>query len=118
MMLEKNYFDQPCDLSSLGALEKCTVRLSASYIAVGRVIDENTLVVDVLDRSEMADVLRVQPIVDFEIEAAHGMRLCGTALVSLGVSHTGQSNQRFLQATLMLKEAALIAQEGHLRWLT
>src|SRR5690349_18922238 len=92
MMLEMNSFERPCDFSDIGSLKKCVVRLGASYIAPGCVMDGSTLVVDVLDRSEMADVLRAEPLIDFEIEAPHGMQLSGTAFVSLGMSHNGQFN--------------------------
>ncbi len=115
----QNTFVRACDFSLLDSRSTCAVNLCARYIAKGRAVSDTQLVVEVLDQSEMADLLRATPHVDFEIDTEHGMTMFGQVFVEVGPSIIGTFGMRYLEVVLSLGDASLRdASVQTLRWMT
>ena len=79
--------------------------MGSTYIAQARFVAVDLIQVSVLDCSQVADTLRTQAKVAFEVNLGDTMRLCGTAIVSLGASYVGANNKRIIDVVLRLEEA-------------
>lgn len=114
-----SHFDSVYALSAVKNRASFPVRLGGNYIARGRLLSDDHIVVDILDESEMADLLRAQPQIDFEIETEPGIRILGSALARVGASRAGESQRRFVEVTLSLQTVMLNAvTDTGSRWLT
>jgi hypothetical protein len=95
-----------CNFSVLRHLSHFNVCLSSTYIASGRFISSDQIAVLILDHSEMADTLRAQSSVPFEIDLGDGRLLAGMASAKLGTTHAGNSGRRFIDVIFSLEEAS------------
>jgi hypothetical protein len=115
----KSQFQNCPDLSSLKNRRVLSVSLASSYIANGRIVNTDQLEVWVLDNSEIAETLRSEPAVDFEVSLCEGMCLQGKALAELGVSRTGHNKKRYIEVILTLQDACeVLVESAASRWLT
>lgn len=107
------------DLTSLKQRAVLSVVLASSYIANGRIVSSDQLEVWILDNSDMAERLRSQPVVDFEVSVSERMNLCGRAFVTLGVSRIGQNKKRYVEAILTVEHVVQSEQDAApLHWRT
>lgn len=90
-----------------------------AFIANGRLVSSGEVEVWILDGSELADCVRTQSGLYFEVDVLDGSVLRGFARANIGESRMGMHDRRYVETRLLLERADVEALEiAPVKWLT